>query len=147
MWKVMTGNNTTISLNFMITGHTKFAVDRGSGLLKRKFSRTKVNYLADLVKVVEDSSIVNEAVLVGNKARNSFVPVHDWRAFLNPHFMKFPQILEHHNFYPDAARPGVISANKFYNSNPQDVKILKGTLPAGLPVPVTPKYLSTSRQN
>jgi hypothetical protein len=36
MWRIHTGKNDSITLNFMIAGHTKFAVDWGFGLLKKR---------------------------------------------------------------------------------------------------------------
>jgi hypothetical protein len=67
MWRVATGLNTEIHLHFMIAGHTKFAVDWGFGLIKRKFRKTKVDCLQDIMDVVNQSSSVNKAVLVGRE--------------------------------------------------------------------------------
>ncbi|ELT95744.1 hypothetical protein CAPTEDRAFT_214547 [Capitella teleta] len=63
MWRIHTGRNSSVSLHFMIAGHTKFAVDWGFGLLKRKFRKTKVDCLADLAKVINDSSHVTHKQL------------------------------------------------------------------------------------
>ena len=42
MWRVAKGLNTTIELNFMIAGHTKFAPDRHFGSFKSLFRKTCV---------------------------------------------------------------------------------------------------------
>ena len=39
IWRVMTGENTTAELSFMLVGHTKFAPDRLFGLIKKTLSQ------------------------------------------------------------------------------------------------------------
>jgi hypothetical protein len=41
LWRVRNGHHHTITLNFMIAGHTKFAVDWGFGLIKKRFRQTR----------------------------------------------------------------------------------------------------------
>ena len=65
LWRVMTTKHKDITLSFLIAGHTKFAPDRGFGLLKRKYRKVKVDSLSDLQKMVEDSSDTNICQLVG----------------------------------------------------------------------------------
>ena len=57
----MTCQHEEITLSFMITGHTKFSPDWCFGLLKKRYRRTKVGSLTDLVEVVNESSVVNVA--------------------------------------------------------------------------------------
>ena len=57
LWQVMTGLNDTVTLSFMLVGHTKFAPDRFFGLIKRKYRRTPVYSINDMVKVVESSTV------------------------------------------------------------------------------------------
>lgn len=64
-WRVMVGLNDSISVSFLIVGHTKFAPDWCFGLLKRAFQRTRVDCLDDIVRVVEESAEGNHAQLVG----------------------------------------------------------------------------------
>ena len=64
----MTGLHKSICLSFLIVGHTKFSPDWCFGLLKRKFKRTAVNSLEDLVTVVDQSAVVNKAQLVGSQS-------------------------------------------------------------------------------
>ena len=47
-WRIMRGLHTSISVNFMPAGHTKFAPDWCFGLLKRKFIVCEVHCLADV---------------------------------------------------------------------------------------------------
>ena len=67
LWRVMTGLHEQITLSFMIPGHTKFSPNWCFSLLKKKYRRTKVGGLTDLVSVVVESSVVNVAQLTGNR--------------------------------------------------------------------------------
>ena len=63
-WRVLCGLHTTISIHFMLAGHTKFAPDWCFGLIKRKLRRTRVSCLTDIVDVVNTSSTANRAQLL-----------------------------------------------------------------------------------
>ena len=41
-WRVSTGKHESVSLSFMLAGHTKFAPDRYFGLIKRKYKHSQV---------------------------------------------------------------------------------------------------------
>ena len=112
------GFHRTITLNFMIAGHTKFAVDWGFGLVKKRFRRTRCNTLNDIKRVIEDSSSINHAVLVGDESGNLHVPTYDWSSFLL-HCSKFPQLKEHHYFRFEAGNPDHIFARKFHDEDKQ----------------------------
>ena len=64
-WRVMAGLYRSITVSFLIVGHTKFLPDWCFGLFKQAFRRTKIGCLDDIVKVVESSAVVNHAQLVG----------------------------------------------------------------------------------
>ena len=66
-WRVINGLHDSIKLSFMLVGHTKFSPDACFRLLKRRFRRTKVDCLDDIVAVVRSSADVNEAQLVGTQ--------------------------------------------------------------------------------
>lgn len=55
-WRVDSGLNESISLNFLLTGHTKFSPDRSFGLMKLEYSRSNVDYYQDFEDVVNRSS-------------------------------------------------------------------------------------------
>ena len=82
MWRVMTGLHDSITISFLIVGHTEFAPNGCFGLLKREFRRTEVSCLADLEQVVQSSAVVNKSQLVGNQTGESVVPMKDWAGFL-----------------------------------------------------------------
>ena len=56
LWCVLISRHVSITMSFLLTGHTKFSCDCCFGLMKRTFRRTKVDCLEDIVKVVTDSS-------------------------------------------------------------------------------------------
>ncbi|MEQ2231006.1 hypothetical protein ILYODFUR_035009, partial [Ilyodon furcidens] len=55
-WRVAHKLPSTLNIHFLIAGHTKFAPDGGFGLIKQAYKRTRVSTLADITKVVENSS-------------------------------------------------------------------------------------------
>jgi hypothetical protein len=63
-WRVLVGLNETITLSFLIVGHTKFSPNWCFGLFKQVYRRTKIGCLEDIVKVVESVAVINHAQLV-----------------------------------------------------------------------------------
>jgi hypothetical protein len=120
LWRVRNGLHNTITLNFMIAGHTKFAVDWAFGLIKRKFRHTRCDCLADIVKTITDSSVVNSAVLVGDETGHVSVETLDWSSYLQG-CSKFPHLKEFHYFRFEAAHPDVIFARKHHNTEEIEV--------------------------
>ena len=64
---VLAGLNKTITIAFLIVGHTKFALDWCFGLLKQKFGRSKVVCLSDIEEVMKTSAEVIEVQLVATQ--------------------------------------------------------------------------------
>jgi hypothetical protein len=93
-----TGLHKSITLNFLVAGHTKFAPDWCFGLLKQAFRRHAVSSLQCMESVVNGSAVVNVAQLVGKEDANSYVPVYDWQAFLKPFFRPLPGIKKASSF-------------------------------------------------
>ena len=80
-WRVMTGKNKTIKLNFMTVGHTKFAPDLNFGVLKKKLRRTEANCLTDMANAIQESSVTNVAQLCGLEDCSEAIPVYAWKQF------------------------------------------------------------------
>lgn len=51
LWRMITGKNKFISLNFLLAGHTKFGPDRNFGILKAKYAISEVDCLQDFINV------------------------------------------------------------------------------------------------
>ena len=109
-WRTMVGLHTSISFNFMLTGHTKFAPDWCFGLLKRQFRRTKVSCLEDIVEVVKASTVkgTNVPQLCGNEQGEVYVKTYDWAAFLDDKFRRFPGIKSFQHYRFTSEKPGVV---------------------------------------
>ena len=63
----------------MVVGHTKFTPDSGFGLFKQRFMRVFVQCLNDIARVVQESTTVNHAKLVGNEFGQIFIPTYNWQ--------------------------------------------------------------------
>ena len=86
-WRVFSELNTSVALSFLMVEHTKFAPDWCFGLVKRRYRRTFVSSLQDIVDVVDSSTQkgINISQLVGNESGDVFVPVYDWSSHLAGH--------------------------------------------------------------
>ena len=97
-WRVATGLHKSISLNFLIAGHTKFAPDWCFGLLKKSFKRCAVPSLSVLEDVVNSSSTVNTAQVTGRENGETLVSVYDWQAFFSGHCKPIPGVKKFQHF-------------------------------------------------
>ena len=97
-WRVAVGLHQSITLNFLVAGHTKFAPDWCFGLLKRAFKRHAVSSLSEFESVVCGSACVNRAQLVGREDGTSLVPVGNWQTHLGPFSRTFSGIKKYHHF-------------------------------------------------
>ena len=67
MWRTLVGLHKSITLSFLMVGHTKFAPDWCFGLFKQLFRRSKVDCIDDIASVVDQSADVNVSQLVGTQ--------------------------------------------------------------------------------
>ena len=104
----MTGLHKEIMLSFTIPGHTKFSPDWCFGLLKKKYRRTKVGGLTDMVGVVNESASVNVAQPTGLEDGKVLVPTYDWQEYFNTFCHKVTGIKKLHHIHFDSAHPGFI---------------------------------------
>ncbi|XP_051994011.1 uncharacterized protein LOC127651984 [Xyrauchen texanus] len=112
-WRVGHKLHDKIEIHFLIAGHTKFSPDCGFGLIKQAYMKTRVNTLADIAEVVENSSPVshlNIPQLVGTAEGKVLVQTFDWQQHLTRHFRRLPQIKSYQHFSFEAKRPGVVLA-------------------------------------
>ncbi|GFR65133.1 hypothetical protein ElyMa_005522500 [Elysia marginata] len=130
LWRCMTGRNRLIQLSFLIAGHTKLSPDGGFGLIKRKLKRTRVDCLADVAQVVNDSSTMNEAVLVGTEKGPSQIPTYNWATYmyLSSFFIKVKGIKSLQHFKIDNTGSVVVMQHSNVPETTQDLR--KGNVPA-----------------
>ena len=109
-WRTIHQLHTSVSVNFLITGHTKFGPDWCFGLIKQRYRREMVSCLNDVVDVINDSTItgVNIAQRVDTEDGEVIVPQADWQAFLQPFFRVMPGIKRYHHFRFDSIQPGML---------------------------------------
>ena len=88
IWQVLTGRHTSITLSFLVVGHTKFAPDWCFGLFKRRFRRMKVDSLQSIAQVVNDSAECNFAQLVAPEDGSVIVQTFYWTDFFAPHLKR-----------------------------------------------------------
>ncbi|XP_050401008.1 uncharacterized protein LOC126817880 [Patella vulgata] len=121
-WRVMNNLHRSITMNFLITGHTKFAPDWCFGLIKQKYRLTMVSCLDDIANVVRNSTTVgiNIAQKVGNEDGSVVVNIYDWQAFFNPFFRKMPGIKKYHHFRFDSNHPGMVF-RKLYADSEEEI--------------------------
>ena len=122
---MLCGRYKSITISFLIVGHTKFSPDWCFGLLKQRLRRCHVDCLDDIVRVVESSADVNSAQLVGTQTGEILVPMYDWATFFAPFFKPLHQIKKYHHFHFSSTCPGV------GNSVIQSLTRSTSTLPLG----------------
>lgn len=63
------GLSKSCELNFMLVGRTRFSPDCVFGLIKRKYSRTRVSSLTEIAEVLEKSTtcLQNKVYIIGDK--------------------------------------------------------------------------------
>jgi hypothetical protein len=98
-WPPQIHNIEPITLNFLITGHTKFSPDWCFGLIKQKFRKTRVCSVAELVDVVAQSTVtnVNLAQPTMNREGN-IVHQYNWNQKLQGTCKPVTGIQKYHHF-------------------------------------------------
>ena len=103
----MVGLNVSITLSFMVVGHTKFMPDSCFGLFKQCFRR-HVQCLDDIATTVDESAKVNQVKMVGNESGQVFVPTYNWLSFFAPYTKKVSNIKLYHQFHFSSSSPGSV---------------------------------------
>ena len=82
------GYSKSVTLSFMLAGHTKFAPDRFFGLIKKVYWHTKVEAIGCIAQVVQNSSVVGAIVpqLMKGQSGDWEVIFYDWTSFFQAYF-------------------------------------------------------------
>ena len=118
------GLHQSVTMSFLLVGHTKFAPDWCFGLFKQRFRRTFVSSLQEIADVVESSAHVNTAQLVGTQNGEVVVPVYDWSQFLGKRFRKLPKIKSFQHFTFTSSKPGIVKIKSFSDSEESTLRLL-----------------------
>ncbi|GFR74827.1 hypothetical protein ElyMa_000439300 [Elysia marginata] len=146
LWRCMTGRNRSVKLSFLIAGHTKFSPHSGFRLIKRKLKPTRVDCLADIAQVVNDSSTMNEAVLVGAENGPLQISTYNWATYLSSFFVKVKGIKSLQHFKID--NTGSVAVMQHSNAPETTQDLRKGPVPAPetLPPVIPSPGLNNKRQ-
>ena len=71
------GLSDSVTLSFMVVGHTKFTPDSCFGLLKQRFRKCHVQTLQDMANVVTTSATCNNVEVVGWEDGVPIIPTYD----------------------------------------------------------------------
>ena len=147
---MLTGLHRTVTMSFMLVGHTKFAPDWCFGLFKQRFRRTFVSSLDDVVDVVNTSADVNVVQLVGSQSGEPIVPVYNWVTYLGSHFRSIPHLKKYHHFTFSATHPGVVMLKEYSNTSEETFTMLDSgswsPVASELPSLIVPSGLPLERQ-
>ena len=149
MWRVLTGRHNTITISFMLAGHTKFAPDWSFGIIKQRFRRTKVSCLDELAEVVNSSFEHNFAQLAGHEGGTEVIPFYEWTSFLKGHFRKIPAIKSQQHFTVTKDKPDYLYLKEHGDSQEVEFKFRRNKWnPSAdqLPPITPPPGLSADRQ-
>ena len=150
-WRVTTGRSKSCELNFMLPGHTKFSPDRFFGLLKRNYRHTGVSPLAEIVKVVEESTQggQNKAFVIGSEPPSKRFYYYDWAQFLSSYYNHISHITFYHHFYFSKEHPEEVAVCEFADKEEMKIPTLKPDASINnseLPPTLSPSGLSEQRQ-
>ena len=108
MWRILTGFHTEVKISFLPVGHTKFSLDWCFGLFKRRYRKTKIGCLDDIVAAVNQSAAPNFAQLVGSQDGTTIVPMYNWSDYFEEKIVKtaLKGITQMHHFRFLSSRPG-----------------------------------------
>ena len=153
MYRVLTGKHKSITLSFMLVGHTKFSPDGYFGLIKKKYRRSKVYTYDHLVDVINGSTNgqYNICQTYRDAQGKPSFQYRKWSAWLSKNFNKMPGITTYQHFYIEKNKPGVVCAKENSESENIEISLLKDdTIPFTgkfqQPCSLSPKGLSAERQ-
>ena len=118
-WRVLAGLHQSITMSFVLVGHTKFSPDWCFGLFQQRYRKTFVSSLQDIAEVVESSADVNVPQLVGTQSGEPVVPI-----YLQHHFRKVPHMKSFHHFHFDAQHKGMVTMKQYSDSDETTFNIL-----------------------
>ena len=144
-WRVFSGQQRSITITFMISGHTKFAPDRHFGLIKK----THVQTMGCLEHVMRNSSHIgaNEVQLVRSSEGSQLVKFYNWSVFFQSYFTTIPGITSYHSFRFNSESPGIVFLHKNLGEEETALNIFCKAVPGTLfPEEIIPKGMDAQRQ-
>ncbi|XP_052237936.1 uncharacterized protein LOC127849258 [Dreissena polymorpha] len=130
MWRTLTGLHETMSLNCMITGHTKFAPDYHFGIWKLKWRSSNAETMEEIAGSVTASSKSGHNVPQLVQDDNKPVVFFAWKTYLEQFFKPLKNITKYHHFTMDPSKPGIVTCKENMDSEEMCFNILKPLSPA-----------------
>ncbi|XP_042160314.1 uncharacterized protein LOC121840507 [Oncorhynchus tshawytscha] len=99
-WWTMHRLHHNLDLHFLIIDHLEFAPNWCFGLIKQRFTKTRVDSLSEIASIVKDSTVtaVNIPQLVGLEDGTVLVESYGWQQHLTLYFRLLPQIKLYQHF-------------------------------------------------
>ena len=149
LFRTLMGHHKSITLSFMLPGHTKFAPDRHFGLLKKTYRRTYVETMGCLERVVQKSSYIGANIpqRVKGPTGEDLVRYYDWKKFFEQYFKSLPGITSYHVFRTTHDHPGTIFVREHSQKPEIAVNLLKTQpRPSDFPSQMIPSKIDLARQ-
>ena len=146
-WRVICGLHESMSLSFMIVGHTRCLVDGHFGLLKRRYRQHDIYTLPQLVTVAEDSAKTNFAHLVDGDGM-----WREWDVFLQQLFRPVKGVRSFQHFLFNSETPGVVLVKATRDGKEKQLSLLKPNVSlaqvrsAALPATLSAGGITAERQ-
>ena len=122
---MLVGLHHSITLSFLLVGHTKFVPDWCFDLLKQSFRLTKVGSIDSIAGVVDRSAEVNVSQLVGTLEGETLVQTYRWDDYFSSYMRKLVGIKKYHHCQFTIDSPGVVFVKEFSDSDEIAVNLLK----------------------
>lgn len=153
-WRVMNGLHEEITINFMLSGHTKFSPDSAFGLYKLCYRKNNVDSLYEAIDCCKNaarkSTLVPHVYGQHLGQEESKIDFRNWSVFLKKHFKEIPHITEIITFQFLAKKPGIVKIKRSQEGAWETIRLLKKprfVFPsASRPTEITPKGLDLERQ-
>jgi hypothetical protein len=148
-WRIHTGLNKKISLNFLLVGHTKFAPDRVFGLIKLTLAKWVIDTMRDFIRCVVSASPGGHSLAVPTSnpvTKQTFVKWYTWDAYLRQFYKPLLKLTQYHHFNFSNDREGV-QCKEFADSEIKIFNLMRQTPPpAKYPEEKPAERLSLERQ-
>ncbi len=137
----------------MLVGHTKFAPDRFFGLFKNLYRKSQVDTLANIERIVAESSVSgkNKSQLTISPTGVRYVHWMDWANFFGEFFRTIPNITKYQHFKMKKENPGVVYLKEFNDTTEEEFNLFKSgitssSLRGRKPSEITPPGLDAKCQ-
>jgi hypothetical protein len=126
MYRVIAGKHKSITLSFMLVGHTKFSPDGYFGLIKKRYRRSKVYTYDHLVDVINLSTTggFNTCQRYRDSQGREALQFRKWSTWLGKIFKKLPEITKYQHFRTDVNALGEIAVKESIDAKEETFALL-----------------------